>query len=280
MTKRLIFWSVTFLSAALALSFALSSLVPFASATTFTDPEDLEAGDLIRGESFSAVYYYGLDGFRYVFPNSKTYDTWYENFDDVIWLSDSDMSSIQIGGNVTYKPGVKMIKINSDPTVYVVGAGGEIMGIPSEEVAEALYGSTWNQQIDDVPDGFFSNYTMGSELEFASQFDVDAEEAEADSIDTDKSLQPYFLITITDNAYSDEEQTNSGYEGQHSIEAGTAVRFVNEGDSSHTASAEDGDWGTGTLTSGKHFSRYFDEAGDYDYYCKYHSSMTGTIVVE
>ena len=33
-----------------------------------------------------------------------------------------------------------MIKINSDPTVYVVGAGGEI-GHSSEEVAEALYGS-------------------------------------------------------------------------------------------------------------------------------------------
>ena len=41
---------------------------------------------------------------------------------------------------------------------------------------------------------------------------------------------------------------------------------MNEGDSSHTASAEDGEWGTGTLAAGKHFSRYFDEAGDYDYY--------------
>ena len=271
MTKRLTFLSVSLLTIALTLSFTLSSLIPSASATTLTDPEDLEAGDLIRGESFSAVYYYGLDGFRYVFPNSKTYDTWYENFDDVVWLSDSDMSTIQIGGNVTYKPGVKMIKINSDPTVYVVGAGGEIMGIPSEEVAEALYGSSWNQEIHDVPDGFFSNYTMGSELEFASQFDADAEIAEADSIDTDKGLQPYVTVTITDNAYSDEELV---------IEAGTAVRFVNEGDSSHTASAEDGEWGTGTLAAGKHFSRYFDEAGDYDYYCKYNSSMTATIVVE
>lgn len=252
-------------------SVVLSGLVPTAGATSLTDPEDLEPGDLIRGETFSAVYYYGEDGFRYVFPNSKTYFTWYEDFDDVVWLSDSDMSTIQIGGNVTYKPGVKMIKINSDPTVYVVGMGGEIQGIPSEEVAEALYGSTWNQQIDDVPDGFFSNYTMGSDLEFASQFDPDAEEAEADSINDDKALQPYVTITITDNEYSDENLT---------VEAGTAVRFVNEGSSNHTASADDGSWGTGTLASGKNFSRYFDEEGDYDFHCKYHSSMTGTITVE
>lgn len=271
MTKRLTLLSVTLLSVALAVTFALSSLVQTASAAALTDPEDLQAGDLIRGESLSAVYYYGEDGFRYVFPNDKTYFTWYEDFDDVVWLSDANLATIQIGGNVTYKPGVKMIKINSDPTVYVVGAGGEIMGIPSESVAQSLYGSTWNQQIDDVPDGFFSNYTMGNALEMASQFDPDAEEAEADSINIDKGLRPYVTITITDNAYSDESLT---------IEAGTAVRFVNEGNSKHTASAEDGSWGTGTLSSGKHFSRYFNEAGDYDYYCKYHGSMTATLTVE
>ncbi|MFA4845015.1 MAG: cupredoxin domain-containing protein [Patescibacteria group bacterium] len=271
MTKQLTFLSVTLTTIALAASFMFSSLVSSAQAATLTDPEDLQAGDLIRGESFSAVYYYGKDGFRYVFPNDKTFFTWYENFDDVVWLSDANMSTIQIGGNVTYKPGVKMIKINSDPTVYVVGVGGEIMGIPSEEVAEDLYGATWNRQIDDVPDGFFSNYTMGSELEMASQFDPSAEEAEADSIDIDKDLKAYVTLTISDNMFSDETLT---------IEAGTAVRFVNEGSSKHTASAEDGEWGTGTLSSGKHFSRYFDEAGDYDFYCKYHGSMTATIVVE
>ena len=217
------------------------------------------------------MYYYGLDGFRYVFPNSKTYDTWYENFDDVIWLSDSDMSSIQIGGNVTYKPGVKMIKINSDPTVYVIGAGGEIMGIPSEEIAEALYGSTWNQQIDDVPDGFYSNYTMGSDLEMASQFDADAEEADAFSIDADKGLQTYLTVSIADNEFSPSELT---------LDAGRAVRFVNDGDTKHTASADDGSWGTGTLNPGENFTRYFREEGDYDFHCAYHSSMTGTLVVE
>ncbi|MCR4314567.1 MAG: cupredoxin domain-containing protein [Candidatus Uhrbacteria bacterium] len=271
MTKTKTLQSATMLTLVALLVSAFTSVVPSANAETLVSLEDIAAGNLIRGESYSAVYYYGMDGFRYVFPNDKTYFTWYENFDDVKWISDADLADIQIGGNATYKPGVKMIKINSDPTVYVVGSGGEIRGIPSEEVAEDLYGSTWNQQIDDVPDGFFSNYTMGSDLEMASQFDVDAEEADAFSIDADKGLQTYLTVSILDNDYSPSELE---------LDAGRAVRFVNNGETKHTASADDGSWGTGTLNPGENFTRYFDEEGDYDFHCAYHESMTGTLVVE
>ena len=76
-----------------------------------------------------------------------------------------------------------------------------------EEVAEDLYGSNWNQQIDDVPDGFFSNYRLGSDLEMASQFDADAEEADAFSIDADKGLQTYLTVSIADNEFSPSELT-------------------------------------------------------------------------
>lgn len=271
MTKTTTLLSTTILTMLGLVALAFVSIVPSANAETLVDLEDIEAGDLIRGESYSAVYYYGLDGFRYVFPNDKNYFTWYEDFDDVKWISDGDLADIQIGGNVTYKPGVKMIKINSDPTVYVVGAGGEIMGIPSEELAEELYGSNWNQQIDDIADGFFSNYTMGSDLEMASQYDPDAEEADAFSIDADKSLKVYLTVSIEDNSYSPSELE---------LDAGRAVRFVNDGDTKHTASADDGSWGTGTLNPGENFTRYFDEEGDYNFHCAYHDDMTGTLIVE
>lgn len=256
---------------AMGMTLAFSSVVPSASAQTLVGLDDIEAGDLIRGESYSAVYYYGLDGFRYVFPNDKTFFTWYDDFGDVKWISDGDLADVQIGGNVTYKPGVKMLKINSDPTVYVVGAGGEIHGIPSEAVAQDLYGSTWNQQIDDVPDGFFSNYTLGGALEFASQFDPAGEEATAHSIDADKGLKMYLTVSIEDGSYSPSSLD---------VTAGRAVRFVNNGSMKHTASADDGSWGTGTLNPGETFTRYFDEEGDYDFHCAYHSNMTGTLMVE
>ncbi len=271
MTKPLTLLSGTGLVVVLGLALSLSGVIPSARATSLVSLEDLQAGDLIRGESYSAVYYYGQDGFRYVFPNDKTYFTWYENFDDVKWISDSDLSDVQIGGNVTYKPGVKMIKINSDPKVYVVGSGGEIQSIPSESVATELYGSTWNKQIDDVPDGFFSNYTMGSALEFSSQFDPASEEASAFSIDADKGLQSYVTVSINDIGYSPSALN---------VDAGRAVRFVNDGTTKHTASADDGSWGTGTLNPGESFTRYFDETGDVDFHCAYHSSMTGTLNVE
>jgi plastocyanin len=271
MTKTLTLVSTTLLAIVVGLGLILMSVVPNAGAQSLVDLEDIEAGDLIRGESYSAVYYYGLDGFRYVFPNDKTYFTWYDNFDDVKWISDGDLADIQIGGNVTYKPGVKMIKINSDPTVYVIGAGGEIMGIPSEEIAQELYGSDWNTQIDDVPDGFFSNYEMGSEIELASQFSVTGEEASAFSIDADKGLKTYLTVSIYDNGYSPNDLE---------LAAGRAVRFVNDGATKHTASADDGSWGTGTLNPGENFSRYFQDEGEYDFHCAYHSSMTGTLIAE
>lgn len=269
MTKYLSFLSTTLLVAAIAFGFVLTNTALQANATSYTDPDDLEAGDLIRGQSFSAVYYFGDDGFRYVFPNDKTYFTWYDDFDDVKWLTDSNMSKIQIGGNVTYKPGGKMIKITSDPTVYAVGAGGTIHAISSETVAKELYGSSWNTLIDDVPDGFFPNYTIGSVLEFSSQFDPDSEEADAYSIGSDKNLQDYTEVSLTDD----------GVESV-TIDAGTAIRFINEGNDKHGASADDGSWGTGTLNAGDHFSRYFDETGSYEYHDKYDSTETGTITVQ
>lgn len=271
MSKRLVFSSITGLAILLILAMAFLNVVPSAGAQSLVELEDIEAGDLIRGETYSAVYYFGLDGFRYVFPNDKTYFTWYEDFDDVRWISDGDLADVQIGGNVTYKPGVKMIKINSDPTVYVVSAGGVIRGIPSEEIALELYGSDWNQQIDDVPDGFFSNYTMGSDLEFASQYDQDAEEASAYSIDTDKGLQEYLTVSIEDYLFDP-----SSLE----IEAGRAIRFVNNGGTKHTASSDDGSWGSGTLNPGETFTRYFEEADEIDIHCAYHSSMEGTLTIE
>src|SRR5579859_1820865 len=102
------------------------------------------SGTLIKG-SLSAVYYCGADGKRYVFPNEKTYKSWYSDFSGVMTISDSDLASLQIGGNVTYRPGVKMVKITTDPKVYAVSKGGVLRPIADEATATALYGSTWNK---------------------------------------------------------------------------------------------------------------------------------------
>lgn len=237
-------------------------------------------GDLIRGTTFSAVYYVGEDGFRYVFPNDKTYFTWYENFDSVKTISDADLATIQMGGNVTYQPGSKMIKINSDPKTYQVSPGGVLRWVTSEDVAVAVYGVTWNTQIDDVPDGFFTNYSIGSAIESIDDLDeavcFDEGEMCSYTISDDKELSTYSMVMIKDMAFED----ISASESVTTISAGQTVMFFNMDDVNHTATADDNAWGTGTLKPGQYFVRRFDTPGTYTYFCSYHPEMTGTVIVE
>ncbi len=250
----------------------LLAFPPSVSATTVS-PNDLKAGDLIRGQSLSGVYYYGEDGLRYVFPNDKTYFTWYSNFNGVRWLSDSELATIQIGGNVTYKPGVKMVKIQSDPTVYAVSAGGALRAIDSETIATSLYGSTWNQKIDDLPDGFFASYTKDDRIEFTSQYDPKIEQQDAISINDDKDLHPYIQIDITDDGYATPTAT---------ITAGRAVRWMNSRNVNSSVTEWNRVWGSGTLEPGEHYTRYFEERGTWHYYDKLgdRNTFEGALIVQ
>ncbi|MFH1047670.1 MAG: hypothetical protein V1738_05175 [Patescibacteria group bacterium] len=130
------------------------------------------SGDLIKlvsdgdvnTQHDAAVYFVAADNKRYVFPSAKVYSTWYENFDGVHEVSQAEMASLPIGGNVTYRAGTRLIKITSDPTVYAVEPGGILRAIGSEAIAMALYGTAWNQIIDDVSDTYFINYTLSAPL--------------------------------------------------------------------------------------------------------------------
>ena len=151
----------------LILAAAVICLLPTAASAAMPS-----AGDLIKlpddgkaeTTADSAVYYYGADGKRYVFTNSQDFFTWYADFTGVKVISSSEMASISLGGNVVYRPGTRLVKITSDPNVYAVEPGGVLRWIQTEEVALALYGSDWNKRIDDIPDAFFFNYTIGDPL--------------------------------------------------------------------------------------------------------------------
>ncbi|MFA7287094.1 MAG: hypothetical protein WC052_05530, partial [Patescibacteria group bacterium] len=123
-----------------------------------------QAGDLIKMAGNSAVYYLGSDGKRYVFPNDKSYFTWYSDFSGVVTVSQSELQSYQIGGNVTYRAGTRLVKITTDPKVYAVEPGGLLRWVTSESIAITLFGSNWASTVDDVSDAFFVNYTVGSSI--------------------------------------------------------------------------------------------------------------------
>lgn len=128
------------------------------------------AGDLIKA-SGPAVYYYAADGKRYVFPNEKTYFSWFRDFSAVRTISDTELASILIGGNATIRPGTKLVKITTDPKVYAVSHDGLLHWVESEAVAVALYGSAWASRVVDVPDSFFVNYSIGSSMPSAAHPD-------------------------------------------------------------------------------------------------------------
>lgn len=146
----------------------------------------LADGTLVKGIGASVYYYYG--GRRFVFVNDKAYKTWYPDFKNVKTVTATDLSSIPLGGNITYKPGFKMVKITTDPKVYAVDKNGILRWVKTEAVAKALYGATWNKQIDDVPDAFFTDYAIGADIEKASDFDPTAKKSDVPNIAKDFDL--------------------------------------------------------------------------------------------
>lgn len=251
----------------------MAALLPATASAQTMSLSQIQSGDLIRGETFTAVYYFGKDGMRYVFPNTKTYFTWYENFDNVKWISDADLGSIQIGGNVTYRPGVKMIKITSDPKTYAVDEDGSLRWVTSEAVAISMYGSNWNTKIDDVADAFFGNYQSGSSIEDAGDFSPANATTEASSINKDRGMKAATVVSTGNSSFSP---------GTITIKRGTAVRFENMASAKHTATADDLSWGTGTLQTGQNFTRYFERPGTYTYHDTYNPDTinNGVIIVE
>lgn len=132
--------------------------------------KDIPPHTLVKVPNDSAVYYMGLDGKRRAFPSKKVYSSWYENFDGVQLVNEAQMSSIPLGKNVTYKPGKRMVKFTTDNKVYAVAKGGILRWITTEEVATELYGSSWNTQIDDISDAFYTNYMFGQNVTGLTDF--------------------------------------------------------------------------------------------------------------
>lgn len=130
-----------------------------------------------------AVYFYGHDNRRHAFPNEKVFFTWYANFTGVQTVSGSFLASIPLGSNVTYRPGVKMVKFQTLDRVYAVALGGILRWVKTEAIATSLYGADWNRKIDDIPDTFFSDYRFGSDIESSGAYDKAAELEAAATID-------------------------------------------------------------------------------------------------
>jgi len=174
----------------IAITVLCLAFVSFGTPTsTVLGAGDLADGSLIKSDAFAAVYYYS-GGKRYVFPNSKTYFTWYEDFSGVVTVSPTSLANIPLGGNVTFRPGKSLVKIVSSPNVYAVAQGGVLRWVKTEQAAREMYGADWNTKVSDIPDAFFVNYSIDYDrpIESGADFSPSAEIARVVSIAQDKGL--------------------------------------------------------------------------------------------
>ena len=146
-------------------SIILLTLITFLSPSTlFASHLSINPHDLVKCPDFSAVYYISDEEERWVFPTDKVFFSWYEDFDDVMTITCDALASYSLGGNVTYQPGTRLVKMPSVPTVYAVESGGVLRAISSESQANNLWGEDWAERVDDLSEAFFPNYEVGDVL--------------------------------------------------------------------------------------------------------------------
>jgi photosystem II stability/assembly factor-like uncharacterized protein len=140
----------------LIIAISLLGVTPASAAT-------VPGGSLIRG-SQPGVYYITNDGKRLAFPNAATYFTWYPDFSTVKFVPDAELASFPLAGNVTYRPGTRLLKLSSATTVYAVAQGGVLRPIMNQGAVRFEYGTNWINLVDDLPDAFYTNYKLGDPI--------------------------------------------------------------------------------------------------------------------
>ncbi|MCX6740513.1 MAG: peptidoglycan-binding protein [Candidatus Parcubacteria bacterium] len=165
--------------------------------------QTIRPGDLLKNFD-ETIYYYGWDGKRHTFPTRSTFNTWYADFSLVKFLPTEQLQKLPLGANVTFKPGVKMIKLATDPKVYAVDANGTLRWIVNEEVAVALYGPKWTDLVADISDAFFVDYKIGADINSAADFNPTQATALATSIDVDKDLIKVEIAMLPKITYTPE----------------------------------------------------------------------------
>ena len=66
---------------------------------------------------------------------------------------------------------------------------------------------------------------------------------------------------------------------QLTVESGTTVRWVNEGNTPHTVTANDGSFDSGTLNPGQSSTFTFERPGTFSYHCEIHPQMMASVTV-
>ncbi|WP_255578441.1 plastocyanin/azurin family copper-binding protein [Deinococcus sp. KSM4-11] len=87
---------------------------------------------------------------------------------------------------------------------------------------------------------------------------------------TDMAPAPAATVTIQGFAFAPADVT---------VKVGESIRWTNQDSAPHTATADDGSFGTATLGQGRSDSVTFTKVGTYAYHCAVHPTMTAVVHV-
>ena len=139
-------------------SMGLGALVSVASAAYAP-----VAGDIIKvnGTDRPAVYVVGDDLKPYVFSTRNTYGSWLDDFSSLKNITQEEFDSMNLGGNVTVRPG-SLIRFDNSNVVYAALPGNKLCRLPADADAKALYGNDYAARVMLIQVSFVGNYTFDS----------------------------------------------------------------------------------------------------------------------
>lgn len=148
-----------------------------------------DAGAILVGPKVATKFYLSSNGKRYVFPDeTKTFETWKSVLPAEKKVSQEELEAYPLGGNVWYRPGTRLIKIESDPRIYAVARGGVLREI-NEGNAEIIFGSDWRSLVDTLQDYYFTNYIVGNPINSPQEYSRETEMNRAQTVDQNRSAK-------------------------------------------------------------------------------------------
>lgn len=159
--KKAFTWSVV--SMTILWSVGFSAFVPLIAQAA--ECPALEAGDLMKAQTGSAVYILNSDLEASYFPNREVYGTWRADFSGLTVLSADCFENYPPAEHgVTVLPGTYLVTRVETPRVYVVLPGNVAQPIGNAEVAEALYGANWASRVRDVFTFNWRDYNVSADV--------------------------------------------------------------------------------------------------------------------
>jgi plastocyanin len=64
------------------------------------------------------------------------------------------------------------------------------------------------------------------------------------------------------------------------LAVGGTITWVNNDNTPHTSTGDNGAWNSGSISAGATFTRTFSTAGSFTYHCTIHPGMVGTVTVQ